>query len=105
MDAPQIMKKLDEANCPNCHQKIYIASQTMPAFVFHVASEEETIKAKEDIIEGIKKIIFVDEEEQQKVINWASQPTAIFDSTDVEPLLQQFGEEQTLKASSKIKEE
>lgn len=80
------IKSITPHTCPNCGKEIYIETNIVPPFIGSVFTEEDTTKAKQDLLERINTMT-LDEAKKEAVIEWINDPSTIFGPEEVEKIV------------------
>lgn len=83
----QIIKSILEQPCPNCGQKLFIETQTIPATTSAVFTMSEMMDAKQDCVKRIETLT-LDEEKKKQVLAWVNNENTIFSGAEVDGIIE-----------------
>lgn len=101
MIQPQIIRKIEQVECPHCKKMMYASYQTMLPAITNVSSLEQIEEAKSEIKERLEQIKFKDSKEKNSIIEWLDKDETLLDKSDIESIINQISREQLEKISKK----
>ena len=81
------IKSLSQHPCPHCGNSILVEFETTPPTVINTFTEDQIIKAKEDVLTAIKNMDAISEEEKKNAEAWVKKEDVIFGPDDVERII------------------
>ena len=82
------IKSLSQQSCPHCGKQVLIEFEISPANVINIFTEDHIILAKQKVLDAIKEMDMITEEEKKQAEEWVKKEDVVFGPDDVDRIIE-----------------